>query len=189
MKDLEVLKKLAREYHKALLNKLSKDELVGHLNDKIEANLGNLKPDDIKQLVHKSILLLGEERVLEIMGIQEESPLNVIDSFDEAKEFIVTSVTNPVTLKNGVYLAGELAKHLIAYDELPEIGYLDETLVMAWYKETSYGLAVIVKEDASTIVDLEYGDEIGSIEGIVDEELVDSIVSHINEVNYEGKVQ
>ena len=194
--DIDKIKKLANIYHKELLKRVPKERLEDELVKKLEIKVEQLSVDKVKELVLKSIKLLGEEKVLDILEIdpndlnmESEPIMKEMNSFDEVAKFIKDNVNEPTTMKNGFRLVKELRKHLIELDELPQIGVQDDVLVLSWYEETSYGIAVGINKESVAFMDAQHGEISNTREYVIGDELIDDIVDHINIVNYDGKVQ
>ena len=116
-------------------------------------------PEEILvQLIKTSIASIGKEKTYELLGLDENAPIpqgalakpnlvgttEMIDSFDEGVEFVLAHVRDAETIKSATYLLQQLDELLIPFDELPEIGYIDDCLVLNWYLETESGFSVLL---------------------------------------------
>jgi hypothetical protein len=154
-------------------------------------------PEEIlTKLIAVCVSAIGKEKTHALLGLDEgqqpqldpsdeiSGTIHVIDSFDELAEFIVTNVTDKVTLASGLELTKSLSKVLLPLDELPEVGYIDDCLVLSWYAECSYGFSLVM--NGEEVVLMQRGDD--PVQLHADEELVNIIQGLMFKVNYEGIV-
>lgn len=189
--SIDRFRALAAEYHKAILSRYNKEELINRLTGILDKSVLTMDEKGLKQLVAKALQVLGEERVGSILGLTQNVPqetsvkLDRFSSFEELRQYSVAHVTNKYTLKNTLFIVKELEKLLLEFDEVPEAAYLDDTMVLSWYKETDLGFGVILSDSSALFVELDEGELGETTECPVDETLVDMIHSHLLKVNWE----
>lgn len=156
-------------------------------------------PEEILiQLIKVSVAAIGKEKTYQMLGLNQDAPpfesedakpelkgtVELLDSFDEGIEFIVTHVRDATTIKSGTYLLQQLDELLIPFDELPEIGYIDDCLVLNWYLETESGFSLVISGEEAVLMQKNSPPH----QLHVDEELVEVVTTLVNHMNYKGIV-